>query len=31
MAVVEMELDVADEVRIRGYEWIADGHTFEVD
>ena len=31
MAVVEMELDVPDEVRIRGYERIADGHAFEVD
>lgn len=31
MAVVEMELDVPDEIRIRGYERIAGGHAFEVD
>lgn len=31
MAVVEMELDVPDEVRVRGYERIAGGHAFEVD
>ena len=31
MAVVEMGLNVPDEVRIRGYERIADGHAFEVD
>jgi len=30
MAVVEMELNVPDEVRIRGYERIVDGHAFEV-
>ena len=31
MAVVEMELDAPDEVRIRRYERTADGHAFKVE
>jgi transposase len=31
MAIVEMELDVADGVRVCGYEHIDGGHAFEVE
>lgn len=31
MATVEVELDVPDGVRIRGYERVGDGHAFEVE
>lgn len=31
MAIIEMELDVPDGVRVRGYERIDGGHAFEVD
>lgn len=31
MATVEIELDVPEGVRIRGYERVGDGHAFEVE
>jgi transposase len=31
VATVEIELDVPDGVRIRGYERVGDGHAFEVE
>ena len=31
MATVEIDLDVPEGVRIRGYERVGDGHAFELD